>query len=237
MDEGVKSSQNLVLLVGVGGPSGTGKSSLASLLAEALQSPVEPITMDSYFMPWQMPHVPGFGKNWELPENIDLPSFQKDLLRVLGTLSHCSEVPRTLQVTRSGENIVRREFAGRPLRSDAPVFVIVEGFLLFYFVELAPLFDVALWIECPRDVCLNRRFHRNSHGMSRKTFTRWYHALVWKYFLVHRPIQVRNVPEALHLDGEFALNVSLTRAMEHCQSIAQERALGSVVPPTLPSDL
>lgn len=86
-----------VVLVGIAGPSGVGKSTLARRLVEELNTPLAPVGMDWFLMPQWMPRDPEGGRNWESPEGVDFVRLRRELLEAAAVLSRVDRVPKERQ--------------------------------------------------------------------------------------------------------------------------------------------
>lgn len=74
--------------------------------------------------------------------------------------------------------------------------IVLEGFLLFFFPQVASACHHRIELECPEDEACRRRLQRQtkqtkglddmtpgaSAGMAAK-FSNWYHDIVWKHFI------------------------------------------------------
>eukprot|EP00747_Dinoflagellata_sp_TGD_P171562 gnl/TRDRNA2_/TRDRNA2_205965_c0_seq1.p1 gnl/TRDRNA2_/TRDRNA2_205965_c0~~gnl/TRDRNA2_/TRDRNA2_205965_c0_seq1.p1 ORF type:complete len:325 (-),score=28.27 gnl/TRDRNA2_/TRDRNA2_205965_c0_seq1:48-1022(-) len=207
-----------VFFIGIAGPSGVGKTTLAKRLVNEWNSPVISIGMDWFLMPKWMPKDPQWGKNWETPDGVDFGRLCKDLAHARDVLSQEEVMPEELLV--GGENIVRQGQAGRWLGSD-DVIVIADGFLLFYDVSVANSFDAHVWVETDCDTCMVRR-HQRGRGSRKKeveTSADWYRCLVWTHHEKHRRTQLENAAHALRLDGSKSTTDLLDKTMDHCKGL------------------
>eukprot|EP01126_Amoeba_proteus_P006276 TRINITY_DN1218_c0_g2_i19.p3 TRINITY_DN1218_c0_g2~~TRINITY_DN1218_c0_g2_i19.p3 ORF type:complete len:114 (+),score=14.51 TRINITY_DN1218_c0_g2_i19:1922-2263(+) len=91
-----------VVVVGIAGASGSGKSSLANHLADFFESPVIPISGDWFFDKKKMPKGLDGHLNWETPEGIDWESFSENLTRVKKQLETEETVPYSINIERPG---------------------------------------------------------------------------------------------------------------------------------------
>uniref|UniRef100_A0A7S4S5T4 Phosphoribulokinase/uridine kinase domain-containing protein n=1 Tax=Alexandrium monilatum TaxID=311494 RepID=A0A7S4S5T4_9DINO len=210
-----------VLLVGVGGPSCSGKSTLAGKIAERLGSPLQPVQLDWYFVPSRMPKDPRWGRNWETPEGVDFFRLGEDLHWLVESLRRVDRVPERLKLSppccHGGVDLVREGWAGLQLGIAEPMVVVAEGFLMFHNKAVGAMFDVAVWLEAERDVCSKRRHQREARDMDFELFSEWYREVVWSHFLTHRDVQLKNVPGALRLDAGERPEALLRGATTHCR--------------------
>lgn len=211
-----------VFFIGIGGPSCSGKSTLAARLAVALNSPLNPVSLDGYFMPQRMPTHPVHGMNWETPEGVDFPTLLQDLHLIERTLSSTEAVPGSLVIKanphRGGGNIVRNGMANCLLEPGAPVVVVVEGFLLFYDTAISQMFDCTLWVQADCETCCSRRHRRDAPGRDANSFREWYSGLVWAHFLMYQARQLANADGALRLDAQKQPGVLQDEAVAYCRA-------------------
>ena len=135
-----------VMLVGVSGPSCSGKSTVAAQLTAQLGSPLLPINADNYFDTARMKQCKGewsHATDYELPSSVAWDILLDDLHRLASVLSRAAYVPEQLHLACPAKwalasNVVAHEQAGCMLTS-APIILVVEGFLLFACQALTEL--------------------------------------------------------------------------------------------------
>ncbi|OGY92305.1 MAG: hypothetical protein A3B31_00165 [Candidatus Komeilibacteria bacterium RIFCSPLOWO2_01_FULL_53_11] len=135
-------------LIALTGPSGSGKTSVARLLA-AEGAQVSHIRADDFYKDYDTFPKMGGWINWDVPENIDFEAL-RDSLEALrsGKPVHISAFIKD-----------SRERTPKTL-SPSPV-LLVEGFLLLYDASVRDLFDLKIYIDCPREVQIERRLQRD----------------------------------------------------------------------------
>lgn len=209
-----------VFFIGIAGPSCGGKSTLARQLVAALNSPLNPVPLDGYFLPSQMPRHPEFGKNWELPEGVDFKRLLQDLHLIESVMSSTEAVPERLVITadRGPADIVRSGMGNSRLAPGAPIVVVVEGFLLFYQEDISQMFDCSLWVQADCLTCSSRRHRRDAPGVPFEKFDRWYSGLVWSHFEMFQAQQLNNADGALRLDATKPPEVILEEAAAYCNA-------------------
>ena len=148
-----------VLFIGVSGPTGSGKSTVAAALAKDFDSPLRPIGADFFF---KFPGSRGFGccpkhpfhTCSEHPDSVDHALLLKELQTVKEMLETSPVIPevvvnggsfargkQTLNVkSKEGSNI-GKEFG------QSPVVVVVEGFLLFADKNVTAFLDYCLFLD------------------------------------------------------------------------------------------
>lgn len=215
-----------VLLIGIAGPSGVGKSTLANKLAEELNSPLAPVGMDWFLVPEWMPKDAELGgRIWETPDGVDFDRLRHELLQVAQAVADATHVPDELPVGgKFGEDIVRKGYAGH-LLTEEPVALIVEGFLLFYNAALCKQLSALIWLETDCETCLLRRFRRGRgrRGRDVEKTREWFHGQVWPHFEGNRAVQLKNAPKALHLDASGERDVLADEAVKQCRALLDTR--------------
>ena len=104
--------------------------------------------------------------------------------------THCS----SLSPLPSLRALVEQEEAkSRVLQQQTGVLtvIVLEGFLLFFFPQVAAKCHHRIMLQCSERVSCRRRLQR-SHGLqvdgaSAAEFTEWYHDIVWKHFVKSVP--------------------------------------------------
>jgi uridine kinase len=147
------------VIVGVAGASGSGKTSIATLIQAALGGSartagirVRSVSCDSYYLGLP-PGVDASLYNWDHPAALDLDRLAADLrqLREGGDVSvptYCFSTHKRLAETT-------------PLRGCETDVVIVDGIFVLYSEALRATFDVTIFTSEDLDVCLSRRLRRD----------------------------------------------------------------------------
>jgi uridine kinase len=141
------------VIIGVAGPSGSGKSLLASTIVSELGScRVDVISEDSYYK--NFPDMPFSDRaliNFDHPDAFDHALLCKQL--------------RALQ---RGESVAIPQYDHKQhLRAphtrvvSGHAIIVLEGILLFSEPELRQLMDIRIYVDTPLDVCLIRRLERD----------------------------------------------------------------------------
>lgn len=141
------------VIIGVAGPSGSGKSLLASTIVNELGSDqVVVISEDSYYRDLgDMPLAEKAARNYDHPEAFDHALFAEHLQMI--KLGKSLDIPiydfanhaRSTETRTIGKHKV----------------VVLEGILLFSDENLRNLMDIRIFVDTPLDVCLIRRLTRD----------------------------------------------------------------------------
>lgn len=217
-----------VILIGIGGSSASGKSTLAQGLAEELNSPLKGFSADHYL---DIKRVRQAG-SWETPAGIAWDDLRAALEKTVSTLAQCERLPASLVVggfSRGPLELVPAGQGGKLLGSE-PVVVIIEGFLLFSDKKLCDMLDIALWIETICDICAQRRYNREGRRGTFVNYMEGFRREVWHHYELYRGEQLANVPKVQCLDGALEPSSILTQALMHCRENDVSVALEDAAP-------
>jgi len=208
-----------VTVIGISGPSGSGKSTLANRLAsQLLHTPssstsrstrmsvvVETISMDNYYKPiTEIPADPTWGLNFESVEGIDVDRFMQD---VVACVRRLSSVPME---------------EGKDVDDATQAFLILEGFLLFYFAQVAEMCSVRVFLDADQDVCRKRRYHRGQDVEDNEAFRvydafkEFYDGFVWAHYARYRSQQWQNIHNAPYGRVPCVLDATIKSPDELC---------------------
>jgi uridine kinase len=168
------------LLIGIAGGTGSGKSTIASKIAEGLPAgSVATLDHDSYYRDRSDLSLEERGKlNYDHPDSLD-----NDLL-----VSH-------LQLLRDGASVEvpiydfkthARLAATR--RIDPPRILIVEGILVFVEERVRRLLDVKIFVDTDADIRVFRRIRRDLEQRGRS-----FQAVREQYYATVRPMHLQFV--------------------------------------------
>ena len=136
-----------VFIVGLAGPSGSGKSAVAKRVASRLKGHV--ISMEIYSV--EMNHLPleqRAKQNYDAPYAIDvklLESHIRDYAAGKAIEAPIYDFAEHLRVSNRREHI------------PATSLLIVEGILALHFAQLRQHFNLSIYLEAPDEVCFHRR--------------------------------------------------------------------------------
>ncbi len=137
-------------LIGIAGPSCSGKTEVARRLSRILHAPV--VALDHYYR--DLRHIP-FEER--LKVNFDAPdALDHDLI---------VEQARSLKLANPIEkptyDFTQHIRALATERIDAAEFVILEGLFALYWRDVRDLLDLRIYITADHEVCLARRIYRD----------------------------------------------------------------------------
>jgi uridine kinase len=141
------------LIIGVAGGTGSGKSTVARNVAQALQAEsVAFIDMDAYYRNYA--HLPLDERrkiNWDHPDAFDWELLIEQLARLAAGEAIEKPVYDFVSHTRSDRTVVVR----------ATQVVVIDGILLFSDARVRELCDVKVFVDADADVRLIRRIRRD----------------------------------------------------------------------------
>jgi uridine kinase len=149
------------LVIGIAGGTGSGKSSLARKVAEALQASsasVAFIDMDAYYK--NFAHLPMEERrriNWDHPDAFDTDFLVEQMARLAA--GEAVDKPVYDFVTHT-----RAPHTARVEPTDA---IVIDGILLFVDERMRELCDVKVFVDADADVRLIRRIRRDMRKRGR----------------------------------------------------------------------
>lgn len=136
-----------ILIVGLAGHSGSGKSTVAKRVASRLNGHV--ISMEIYSV--AMNHLPLAQRarlDYDAPDAIDVKLLEnhiRDYAAGKTIEAPIYDFAQHLRVSNRSEHI-----PAKPL-------LIVEGILALHFEKLRPYFGLSIYLEAPEEICFHRR--------------------------------------------------------------------------------
>jgi uridine kinase len=205
-------------LIGVAGPSGSGKSELAQYLARHLPGTTAVIPLDSYYR--AMAHLPFEERarlNFDHPEALDWELIRTDLRKLARGEAIDEPIYRFDQHARSAET----------RRVEPADFILIEGLFALYDPAVLDALKLRIFVYAPDEVCLARRIGRDTleRGRSRQS-------VLDQYAQTVRPMAERYVLPTrrnahLALSGEQPLDQSWA-AVEELMGGAAPRSVSRV---------
>ena len=168
-----------MLIIGICGASGSGKSTMAKSLAARLREPCIYIKQDSYYKDHpDMSFEERARINYDEPEAFEHDALRSDLMRL-----------------RNGQPITAKEYDYTQHRRCDPGVtiqpadvVLVEGIHVFYDPAVRDLMDFKIYIQVDPDVCLLRRVKRDILERGRTV-----DSVINQYLTSVKPMHVRYV--------------------------------------------
>ncbi|HEU4629438.1 MAG TPA: uridine kinase [Gemmatimonadaceae bacterium] len=148
------------LVIGIAGGTGSGKSTVARRVAEALRasSSVAFLDMDAYYRSFGHLSLDERRQvNWDHPDALDL-----DLL-----VAQLAELAAGRAVEKPVYDFVTHLRAARTVRVEPANVVVVDGILLFADERVRALCDVKVFVDADADVRLIRRIRRDMAARGR----------------------------------------------------------------------
>ncbi|WP_109832357.1 uridine kinase family protein [Reichenbachiella versicolor] len=145
---------NRPIIIGLTGGSGSGKTFILHLLKQALgEEKVTVLSQDNYYKPIEEQTKDDQGiENFDLPSAINHDAFANDLKKLI-----------------KGEPVILEEYTfnnkeSKPNHihiSSKPI-IIVEGLFVFYHTQISKQMDITVYIDCPKNVMVERRIKRDA---------------------------------------------------------------------------
>jgi uridine kinase len=174
---GAKIVSQEVIIIGIAGPSGSGKSLMASTIVSEIGSDqVVVISEDSYYKDLgDMPQDARKSVNFDHPDAFDHALLCENLKQL--QQGEGVEIPQYDHSTHS--RLKTTKHIGKH------TIIVLEGILLFADPTLRELMDIRIYIDTPLDICLVRRLERDVtvRGRSVESVLRQYQATVRPMYL------------------------------------------------------
>jgi uridine kinase len=168
------------LIIGIAGGSGSGKSTVARKVADALMtSSVAFIDMDAYYK--NFAHLPLAERrqiNWDHPE-----AFDQELL-----VAHLERLAAGQAIDKPVYDFVTHTRAERSASVSPADVVVIDGILLFTDERVRSLCDVKVFVDADADVRLIRRIRRDMSHRGRPL-----HEILDQYLSTVQPMHLQFV--------------------------------------------
>ena len=180
---------NRPTVIGIAGPSCSGKSTLARGLAERLEGGARVIEIDWYY------HDQTGRSTDEI--DVDIPDAIEHPLLV----THLQRLVAGEAIERPDYDYATHSRSANGVRIEPAPNLIVEGLFTLYWPRLRALLDRAVFIEADANACLARRIERDTRerGRSADEVERQFHAKVLPMY--ERHVHPTREHAGLVLDG------------------------------------
>lgn len=140
-------------MIGIAGGSGSGKTSFIKALYGGLpEGSLALVSQDNYYHPREKQEKDRNGReNFDLPTSIDQSHFESDI-QALVAGNPITKLEYTFNNdAREPESIVV---------NPAPI-IVTEGLFIFHYEKIRSMIDLAIFIDAPNHIRLQRRIHRD----------------------------------------------------------------------------
>ena len=138
-------------IIGVAGPSSSGKSELAKQLVQRLPG-TSIVSLDSYYRGMEeIPLEERKKVNFDHPDSLDWELLHEHLLAIARGRAFDEPVYSFADYARTAET----------RRIEPTGFLIVEGLFVLYWPELRAMLDTKVYVSTDAGVCFNRRLTRD----------------------------------------------------------------------------
>jgi len=168
-----------VIIIGIAGASGSGKSCFASKLQSHLECKVLLITQDSYYK--QQSFIPLAQReqvNYDHPDALDSELFV-DHIKILKS-GHSINQPIYDFTVHDRKKEIHK--------TDSADIIILDGILLFVVPALNEIIEYKIFIDTPLDVCFIRRLQRDMNERGRSA-----ESVIKQYLTTVRPMYLKYV--------------------------------------------
>lgn len=205
-----------IIIIGIAGASGSGKSLLANTIVRELGSDqVAVISEDSYYKDHSdIPFEERAKINYDHPNSLDHEYMMQQLMEL--------QQGKSVQVPRYNHALHIRENETRTLRGHT--IIVVEGILLFVEKNLRDLMDIRIFMDTALDICLIRRLRRDmqERGRSLESVLKQYEETVRPMYLQFIEPSKRHADMIVPRGGGNRIAIDMIKAkmrelLEHIQ--------------------
>ncbi|KAI9225473.1 MAG: P-loop containing nucleoside triphosphate hydrolase protein [Piptocephalis tieghemiana] len=183
----------MIHLVGISGPSSSGKSTIARYLAKVLPN-AHIVHQDDFYKPQkEIPVDPSTGlENWDCPDAVNFAKFEQTIQALrMGKMDDVpeylkTELPPTMEHLSPEvlEDLIG-QIQGRVDKGD--IFILVDGFLLFHDTRVRDIFPHRIYVYADKSILRERRKSREGYAGTDGGFWKdppgYFDRLVWPAFL------------------------------------------------------
>lgn len=170
VERGLTANGQKLIIIGLGGPSSSGKTTVAKALHSILKSSLL-IHLDDFYLPDdQIPVDKATNEqNWDVPEAIDFKKFinyindlksGKKVTQEIDTL----EPEADLKLTNDEVSFFNKSCDELGLNQGNFLYVLVDGFMLYHDPLVADLFDIKLFFHASFESLKTRREARSGYN-------------------------------------------------------------------------
>lgn len=176
-----------VLIIGIAGGTGSGKTTLAKHIGEIFKEDILVISQDNFYK--DLSHIPfekRYNKNFDHPDSLDF-----------------NKLRQTLKALKKGEKAELPQYdfvscttAPNPITLSPKKIIVLEGILIFTQPEIRNLLDLKLFVQTESDLRLLRRIERDlkERGATLEQIKK-------QYFATVQPMHKKFVePSKVHAD-------------------------------------
>lgn len=200
------SSQKSLLVIGISGTTCAGKTTTATELCEILPN-CKIFTQDDYFLDVQDSRhtwIPELNHiNYDILSSLDMEKMHTDIVNYIAKHEFTEmttvrkSVQNGLQMKELAKNIYNK------LTASNVHILIIEGFSIFNYKPLVPLFDLKYYLTIDRDECYRRRLNRIYDPPDCPGY---FEKCAWPEHLAQKDEVLRTVENITYFD-EYTVNV------------------------------
>ena len=207
-EDGSTAAVSAPYLVGIAGPSGSGKSAFAHALASRLPGSSPVVALDSYYRDLSaVPPEERARTNFDVPGALD----ETLLIDQMGALARGLPIEKPMYDFAAH---VRRE---KTDRVEPGPFVVVEGLFTFCWPALRDLCATKVFLAVDVDTCLARREARDvvERGRTPESVRRQFQDVAWPMY--ERFVRPTRAYADLILDGGAPLDTLCGAVLDHLE--------------------